>query len=202
MERKWAEELVLGRSVRIGSLQYYRDVERHSPGKGDENENSTALKPSTDVFTYHSDRGIGQQLARHGLSIDNIAFDNGSTHIRIQGQNAYVFCMSKTNSRSVAQNIDNGYDSCVLVGSPSKFAQALTNALRKNGIAVKEPTCGHITYRSRTIDENGTIENSPFLKDLKFEVDQEFRFVWFAQTYETFVDLKDFDIRGCNLLLL
>ncbi len=172
MECKWAAEFVLGKSVRIGSLSYYRNIEMHPEGKADPDEGNVSFRDGQNRTVMNANSKIARQLPFYlDKTVLEISPPGKGVHIGLGIPNGYVFSLSMSESGEHAKRIDSTYDACVAIERPIKLVKALTLALRYHGHRVSDPIIGPVEYENRVVDENGILDPSPFKKGTRFKDD-------------------------------
>lgn len=173
MDARYAERMLDVGSVRIGTLDYYRQRETQDPLRGDAREGSgrylVSLDPSTPVPAVIS-RDFGLPVA-HGAY--------RSVHIvNHEHPNAFLYCMSRELSRRAA----GGYDTCVEIFDVPGFVRELTYGLRfatgmRQGEA--EVRVAAVSYGSRDVpSEYWGFINTGYVKENRFAVEAEVRAMW------------------------
>jgi hypothetical protein len=167
----------------IGTLVDYRSGE-HALAIGDASEGTdtvtTILDDVTDQnYLTHPHASQFIQVAPGATAtfrFEDVAItQSGDTH------DSYVFCM--TDKPTPEGQSAFGYDACIQIRDPQRFAdlitQALQNAVAKKGLTVGAPDMRRCEpgSRDRTLDD---AKRTPrvFLKDKSFAYQHEVRIVW------------------------
>ena len=199
-ERKWAEEFVMGKSVRLGSISGFRNIEIHKLKKGDESEGQIGIRKEGGL-TIMRNSVLGWQLASRGIDFDGINCDLRGAAVRLNVGDALVFCCSIRDGLQIAKDLDASYDTCVRIGNPKLLAHRITDALVRKGMQVGTTMLREVQYVGHTVDENFRFEDGFFLKRSEYQRQREFRFVWPIEQSISHIDLK-FDPINCKLKLL
>ena len=203
--KKFAELLIRGECVKIGSLSYYRSTESHNIGKVDPDENKVNVATKKINISFHPPPVMLSQLAKIGVKIS--PFSKITPHkeviIKLSGRDAYIFCTSLTDSYAAAHRIDPTYDACVQIGNVRQFAINVTQGIRDLGVMVGNTESNPIQYRDRKVDIEDEWVFSPFLKGTQFAEDKEYRFVWSADMDKLEPSLLvRFDPLNCDLKMV
>ena len=202
MEPQWADALVAGSSVRIGTLEDFRKSEMHQAGKTDPDEGTIKVKGRNSRLDIDIRNPLGKQLQKYGHNWTNSYIeDDGPVQMEVQIHNAYILSMARRSDPEVGLGIDPKYTCCVEIKDPLKMAQEITKSMQAKRVPLVNLSFRSVIYKERTIDETGELDASVFIKGPQFKLDEEYRYAWYAKTYEKHV-IVPFDPRECGLSIV
>jgi hypothetical protein len=187
MERRWADALLQAGSFRIGTLQEYRDDEKHDHGVLDREEgvlrHNEHIGKATDILQLSpltlSKAGVeGWQPG--SLSIADLSI---SATLDADG---YIYCLSL--SQSWENDIHPDYDACIEIINAHTFMFGLRYSLQAAGRSDGRAAFGPVVYAGRdheTITSENLRSGGPpapigFLKPESFARQQEYRAAFMA----------------------
>jgi hypothetical protein len=202
MSSRFSDDFLSGRSVRLGTLGEFRNTELHRLNKGDPNEGAFNIKgdkPWTMSPTKHS--AMHRALFNVGLRGTGNQFRNNGIDIRIVEPDCNVFCTARSFSEAIAQDLDDEYDICVEIKNTEAFIQALGDGIHKSyssspGVLAFDP----VRYDARTLPPTASsFDRSVFLKDTKFQKQDEFRIVYCPEGKAVEPKIFAFDASKCAM---
>jgi len=197
-QKRFADDFFRDGSLRIGTFEYFRDVERKlSDEIRDEfeaysirdciNTSGKALSSLHDgVFSEH----ISDFIKITGKNVNVILENGASINIARSHRNAYLFCMTTIFNKSKMKKM--GYDACFEILDTKKFFNEITFALPKDTFYQLE---GNVIYRQRNVAYDSHSDVHPYLNKPeypRFVEQQEYRCVWGShlETLPKFLDIK------------
>jgi hypothetical protein len=221
-ERKWADEFVSGRSIRVGTISDFRNIEEHQLQKGDVNEGYLHFGAGKETFCVGEANflNVGRYgpievqsedvfsrlfKRRTGSSpLNNVTF-RGFTKaaVVLEVGDAYVLCLSSASSREAARTLDLKYDTCVKIGNPEMLVKSVTNSLVLGEIAYSYQKFGAVKYSGIAVGKHDDVEfeEAFFLKGTEFAEQQEHRMIW-TTNGQIAPYTCAFDPNGCGLEIL
>jgi hypothetical protein len=172
----WAHPFVNG-CVRLGSLESFRNQE--DPAKIDAREGEQTYRSGA-ISGLSSDPEVAHRMQHSGIAV----FGGGVASISMSGNtttwhipNAFVLCMSTVRDSDVTQQRYG--EECVRIFDVEGLFRAITATLVASGYSIRSARADVVTYTERDFQGN---EASPgllaFVKPKRYEVEQEYRFVW------------------------
>lgn len=203
-ERRFAEEMLLGRSIRVGTIYEFRNQEEHELQKGDPHEGTTFIGEGPFTIGSATTPGLYRFLKRRGLNIENSSIGPtfGQPAIEIGGPDGNIVCLSLATDEETRKSLDPKYDACVEIGSPATFINNLSCAVYRR---LGPMTCGGraVDYRSRTashMDEH--FPDGWCTKETAFAVQREFRLLFDHKVRPIQPFIIGFDPAGCSMRLI
>lgn len=201
MSAQYAEDLILGKSIKVGTLYDFRDSEKHGRLKADPSEGKVTLMGEPFAPTRLDTRSMTPALrsALGGVTFTDceVSVPFGRA-ISLSTGDCNVLCLSTEFDPKIAESLDDSYDCCVRIGSPERFIHQVADGLgRRLGVEFQY-YMGLVKYVPREIPlDSPEIFNSPFHKGENFAVQKEFRaaFLTQAPTDQFF----SFDALGCDM---
>ena len=181
-------------SVRLGTLYDYRDLEKHGPEVGDENEgkvgvNSRVLSwdsSNPSLTPQHQDEFVqGNALVfKEGSSVrfppggtiafgkENISMQNVDLRSERSVQNMLVFSM--TAEASAEHCARAGYDACYEISDVEAFLRCISEAVDTNFFEGS-----NVVYRDRELHYDEAARRNPaFIKEPIYAYQKELRGIW------------------------
>jgi hypothetical protein len=192
---KWAhaEALIRWGKIRVGTLDDYRNIEKHSSLIGDKDEGQTSL---FDDPLFATGETLSAFSARWvpgftGPGMSGVTFVGCYFNEPKRSPNCWLYCMSERLSLRVMDSFEANYDACVRIPGVSPFFMSIWQELARH-----RPIAGGgiipVTYRRRSLhygDDDGLhpIE----VKAPGFAPQVEVRFVYFPaqEITEPYLDL-------------
>lgn len=162
MHRKHADALVQRGEIRLGTLHDYRNMERHGPMIGDDDEGKKFLFDNVGMATGDTlsrTSPFAARLAAQGMGplaqAPGVAFVACTFRERHHSPNCWLFCMSAILSARVMRSFKKGYDACVRIDYYHAFHGVVGEELARQGLVASNPhwTPGEIfwcEYKERT----------------------------------------------------
>ncbi len=192
MPRRYLDDFMSGKSVRVGTLEEFRNAEDHA---------GTKLDPSEGVLNIGMGMNFGTLANPIDLSDSKYSsvldYVNNNTSMRISGMknvgptnnafsisgpNMHIFCVSYLFDSDIAGRLDKKYDVCVKIKNVLAFIAQLNTSLSLLINTDIGPSCGPVMYDGDDITiESKDISIDPFRKDSKFSLDKEFRIVFLSR---------------------
>ena len=183
VHRDYAEQFNNGKSIRVGTFSYYREIENGD--RTDRFEGMTSYFSGTRHMPLgpSNEERLGLAAMRIGImgNIRNLSIQNAiSTHSLPE---QYLFCASLEPDINYAKE-----HRLFAITNLAKFAKALS----KYNSFLKRPLCRKVTYEKRWANPlNGKrLELDPFIKNEALISENEARIVWQGKVSESFKDLK------------
>lgn len=213
VKKKYADQLFNQNRIRIGTLNWYRDMEEDKKGIADPLEGSYRDELKVKSFTekdYLNNRTVRQNIPNF-LGIDkswsNVTIKNFSIIDYKQASNFLIFCSAHKKSQELFNEFE-GADTCYEIHNHKKFFQLITRELKKQiKSRITFINAFYIDYGDYHRTRNNIYEDAlhPVLvKTRKFERQCEVRAVWEVEDpsiLEPFYDLQVPHLRTCCRLI-
>ncbi len=143
--------------LRIGTLNEYRNIEKHGDEIGDEKEGTKLIYQAFENQKWTSQDKVPKFL-REKLIIKNggkVSLHGKNENIEmgrsLESQNYYLFSCTTEFSKDAMQKF--GYDSCLLIQNPNRFFKAMSKTIRHKASFVGFFPC---IYKNRKEKYNQT----------------------------------------------
>ena len=204
MENKWATELVNNGSLRINSLNYFKDHEAHGEAIGDAEENTLQVYTNPEYRDGNTLNEFEKQFVRIEGEGDKsgIVFNDCTFTQSHQGLPTYALCLSDTyctdlQRRMSESNIAAGnspYDACIEIDDHVEFVKLVSEAVFQK-VGLEYYGHGHCFYKERRIPWetwNPRSQQCPaFIKPLGYSWQKEIRIIFKTASHN---DLEPIDI--------
>lgn len=194
-DQKWKNEALNGQSIRIGSFQYYREIENEKFRDEDEGQGSVVYKSKEPL----TEKVHNQIFADSSLRMGNgWTIDTGGVPLISEKSsfNTFIFCCSMLDSLKEIPKFKRNFekDSVYFIKDIWKFTDRISNEIHKN--IIKEfkvnpssfsfgedkikrlqvlPVIGKVTYTDESKDRIVTEENSKDFNPWTFDLKTVFR---------------------------
>ena len=211
-EMKWAEGFVNSGRIRLNSLGYYRDIERHGLAVGDLHENTREIYSRSEFKTAAQLNDFEKSFISidETCKMDTIQFIGSNFILKHVGVPSYAICLSDNlsyalQSRMSDENIAAGnmpYDACIEIDDHIRFVRLISEAAKEQG-GLEYYGHGHCFYKEREVNWdmwNPQLEQCPaFVKSSLYSWQKEVRVLFkpisgdVSQSVDLIVpELKDF----------
>lgn len=182
LSSQFVDSFVNGSSIRIGTLNDFRDIEKHQYGISDSMEGSAS--------TYFADTehvsGQGREKLQKDLNPlfgfpEKTVIDLNHIEVVVSHTDCYIFSTSLDSGdltgKSITIDDPDEYNSVVEINNMFRLAELLVGRLFELGLCTGQYWCKPVVYRKmkRQYDKDGFHMPDPFLKDNEFENQREFR---------------------------
>ncbi len=181
LEPKWADAMIRTGTMRIGTLEVYRDLEAKDAERGDIGEGTRTLHSDDMPRVYNSTAELPPVLQGISCGPRGLA-TNGPNAIVINNRvpNVYVYCLTEQFDRTVMASFGGA---CVRIEKPAEFFAAVDDCFRiqlqEIGLTLYEGTLDHCVYVERHQNYHAATQvHDCFLKPPKYEHQHEVRAIW------------------------
>lgn len=181
LEPKWADAMVHAGSMRIGTLNAYRELEAKDLERGDIGEGTRTLHSDDTARVYNSTAELPPVLRGISCGPRGLA-TNGPNAIVIENRvlDVYVYCLTEQFDRTVMETFGGA---CVRLEKPAKFFAAVDDRfrtqLREIGSSLNEGALARCVYVERRQNYHAaTPVHDCYLKPPRYEHQHEYRAVW------------------------
>ena len=192
MRDEHVDDFVSGKCVLLNTLDNFRSVEGYDGGIQDPDEGSisythdgptVSFGPNGESENKTLSRAMGGGFRNMTIDVSAISQNGPVTILRSVGTNCHIFSASNNFNWSIAGDLTEGYDSCVVIKDVEKFFYEIANALNEfykpsNEYPFKA-SARDVKYMGTKIGGDGKFSPAdPFRKERKFSIQREYRFVY------------------------
>jgi len=169
--------------LRIGTLNEYRDIEKHGGEIGDEKEGTKLIYQAFENQEWTSQDEVPKFL-RENLIIKNggkISLHGKNENIKmglsLETENYYLFSCTTEFSKDSMQRF--GYNSCLLIQNPKNFFKLVSKTIRHKASFVGFFPC---IYKNRIEKYNQTSSyHLALIKPPSYSYQKEIRGLWYPK---------------------
>ena len=178
MKKEHAESFIRDGDLQIGTLYYYRSIEK--PGIGDKDEGTKDIYCNDLVVDSQNPNTPPEMLKKIGVDVDETSrfhAEHSYFRRREDSPDCYVFCTSEEYSTDLMREFDS--DACVQIDQPRMFFRAITKCLFNRGLIRPRCLADKCIYTDRSQYYLEADEVHPtFIKAPCYEHQKEVRTVW------------------------
>jgi len=208
IDEKYADNFITGKSIRLGTLYDFRDIEKHSKGISDPNEGvAKSYISETNNLESYEKALVRQDFKNLGLfSGPDVDLHFTNCNIIQNYPNCFIFCscMEMPDIKSFNGTIayESGYNAVLRINDIRALSEMLAVALQRAGKSDGGYFGAPVSYLDSEWDylEKGIKPPNPFEKHIAFQGQDEHRVIFNSYSNDINASIADFEPFPANLV--